>query len=319
MKPEIAKLGYISLTTQDINKTLTFFKEIIGLEETIVKDGVHYLRAWGDFEHHTLSIREGDRGYVNYIGWRTKRKEDVQAFKEILEAKGIEVQTVAPWTTTGIGEAIRFQLPSGHTFELYYDVEKPVVEEHRRSVLKNQTYKSWAKGVSPRRLDHVNLHTSEQVKETYEFMQEVLGFNMREYLVADNGDILAGWMSVTPLVHDVAMVARKEGEIPTPARMHHLSYWLDDSQDILRAADILKEHGFDFVGPGKHSISQALYLYVVDPGSGVRVELFTGSYLIFEPDWEPVKWHESERAFGNTYWGDDITKKGLVKETIEAL
>lgn len=317
MKPEIAKLGYISLVSADLEKSLVFFKDVIGLEETEQKDGVHYLRAWGDFQHHTLSIEQGDRGYVKHIGWRTKKKEDVQGFKELLEANGVPANDVEAWATRGIGSSVAFQVPSGHTFQLYYDVERPPVDEHRRSVLKNQTYKSWAKGVSPRRLDHVNLHTSADSSDTYSFMENILGFKMREFLANDAGDVLAGWMSVTQLVHDVALVSRPE--TPTKARLHHISYWLDDSQDILRAADILRENNFDFVGPGKHSISQALYLYVTDPGSGCRVELFTGSYLIFEPDWEPIHWHESERAFGNTYWGDSITNKELVKETIEAL
>ena len=71
---------------------------------------------------------------------------------------------------------------------------------------------------------------------------------------------------------------------------HHLSYWSDNAQDILRAADILTEHGIEFIGPGKHGISQAMYIYVMDPGSGVRLELFTNGYLIFEPDWEPIRW-----------------------------
>lgn len=315
-KPEIFKLGYMSLVSTDLEKSLVFFKEVIGLEETEVVDGVHYLRAWGDFEHHTLTLEQGERSYVKYIAWRTKAPSDVLAFQQILEQQDIEVQVIPAWQTPGIGEAIRFQAPSGHTFELYYDVIRPKVPLEKRSVLKNQSYKAWAKGVSPRRLDHVNLHTAADSAVTYDFFQNVLGFKMRELLENDNGDILAGWMSVTQLVHDMALVSRPESA--TTARLHHISYWLDDSQDVLRAADILKEHGFQFVGPGKHAISQALYLYVEDPGSGCRVELFTGGYLIFEPDWEPIRWHESERSFGNTYWGDSIEKKELVKTTIEA-
>lgn len=38
-------------------KITLVFKEVIGLEETEEADGVHYLRAWGDFEHHTLTLR----------------------------------------------------------------------------------------------------------------------------------------------------------------------------------------------------------------------------------------------------------------------
>ncbi|PZX07519.1 catechol 2,3-dioxygenase [Psychrobacillus insolitus] len=316
MKPEIAKLGYLSLVTSDLEKSLWFFKEVIGLEETTEINGVHYLRAWGDFQHHTLSLEQGDRGYVRHIGFRTKAPEHVLEFKQLLEDGGIEVEQIKAWETPGIGEAIRFPLPSGHTFELYYDITRPEVEEHRRSVLKNQTYKSWAKGISPRRFDHVNIHSSNDSAEAYDFLENVLGFKMREFLRGDNGDVIAGWMSVTPLVHDVALVIKPD--LPTPARLHHLSYWTDDSQDILRAADILREHNLEFVGPGKHGITQAMYLYVMDPGSGCRVELFSGGYLIFEPDWEPIEWLEAERPLGNTYWGDSIQDKELNKITIEA-
>lgn len=315
MAPEIAKLGHVALVTSDLEKSLFFFKEIIGLEETAEIDGVHYLRAYSDFQHHTLSLEAGDYGYVKHIGWRTKTADCVQAFQLLLQQQNVDVTQLPKGTTPGIGDAIRFQLPSGHTFELYYEVEKPKAEAGYASVLKNQVYKSWRKGVSPRRFDHVNIHTTTDVDESYEFLMETLGFNMREYLRGDEG-ILAGWLSVTPLVHDVALI--KKETLPTPARLHHISYWLDDTQDILRAADILKENGLQFIGPGKHGVSQAIYLYVMDPGSGCRVELFSGGYLIFEPDWEPVEWTLEERALSNTYWGDTVQDKALNNITIEA-
>ena len=315
MAPEIAKLGHVALVTADLEKSLTFFKDVIGLEETTEINGVHYLRAYSDFQHHTLSIEAGESGYVKHISWRTKTEDCVEGFKKLLTEQGVDVVDFPKGTTPGIGDSIRFQLPSGHTFELYYEVEKPKATDGRQSILKNQVYKSWRKGISPRRFDHVNIHTTTDVEQSYDFLMNKLGFNMREYLKGDQG-ILAGWLSVTSLVHDVALA--KKDTLPTPARLHHISYWLDDSQDILRAADILKEHGFDFIGPGKHGISQAIYLYVMDPGSGCRVELFSGGYLIFEPDWEPVEWTLEERMLSNTYWGDTVQDKELNNITIEA-
>jgi len=315
MKPEIAKLGHVALVSCDLEKSLYFFKEIIGLEETEEVNGVHYLRAYSDFQHHTLSIEAGESGYVKHIGWRTKTPYCVEGFTQLLQQQNVELTKVPKGTTPGIGDAIRFKLPSGHTFELYYDVEKPKANSETASLLKNQVYKSWRKGISPRRFDHVNIHTTNDVSESYNFLTEVLGFKMREYLSNDDG-ILAGWLSVTPLVHDVALI--KKEVLPTPARLHHISYWLNDSQDILRAADILKENGLQFIGPGKHGVSQAIYLYVMDPGSGCRVELFSGGYLIFEPDWEPVEWTMEERALSNTYWGDTVQDKELNNITIEA-
>jgi len=118
-KPELSKLGYVALVTPDLEKSLWFFKEVIGLEETKISNGVHYLRAFGDFGHHTLSLEKGDSGYVKHVGWRTKRSEDVAAFKEALLHEGVEVESIPAGTTNGVGEAIRFKLASGHSFELY--------------------------------------------------------------------------------------------------------------------------------------------------------------------------------------------------------
>lgn len=316
MKPEIAKLGYVALQSSDLKKSVVFFQEVMGLELTEEVDGVYYFRAWGDFQHHTLSVRAGDVGKVNYISFRTKRAEDVALFAQKLGEKNIDIEQVESGTTPGIGDAIRFNAASGHRLELYYDVKHAVVEDSRKSVLKNQTYKSWQKGVSPRRLDHVNIHTDTAGNEAYDFFVEELGFRINECIQSEDGQILAGWMSVTPLVHDVALV--KHEKLESNARFHHISYWLDSAGDLLRAADILREHKLEFIGPGKHSVSQAIYLYVIDPGSGCRVELFTGGYLIFEPDWETVVWRPEERAFGNTYWGDSITGNELIIPTIEA-
>jgi len=315
--PEIAKLGHVALVSADLEKSLWFFRDTIGLEETEVVDGVHYLRAWGDFEHHTLSITAGETSYIDHIGWRTKRREDVATFAKLLEDAGTEVRWLQAGEELAQGEAIRFELPSGHRFELYYDMEKTLADESRKSVLKNQTYKSWAKGVSPRRIDHVNLQTSHDNSEIVKYLQGALGFKLREYFVDPDDIPVASWLSVTNLVHDVAIMSTPRSKEPN--EMHHIAYWLDNSQDLLRAADILCEAEVQFVGPGKHGISQAMYIYVKDPGSGLRLEIFTNSYLIFEPDWEPVKWtYEEYLKNGSSYWGDrrrdDVDREAQVKE-----
>ncbi|MFJ7638884.1 VOC family protein [Peribacillus sp. NPDC097264] len=315
--PEIAKLGHVALVSADLEKSLWFFRDTIGLEETEVIDGVHYLRAWGDFEHHTLSITAGETSYIDHIGWRTKRREDVATFAKLLEDAGTEVRWIEAGEEVAQGEAVRFELPSGHRFELYYDMEKTPADESRKSVLKNQTYKSWAKGVSPRRIDHVNLQTSQDNAVIVNYLQQALGFKLREYFVNPDDVQVASWLSVTNLVHDVAIMSTSRSKEPN--EMHHIAYWLDNSQDLLRAADILCEADVQFVGPGKHGISQAMYIYVKDPGSGLRLEIFTNSYLIFEPDWEPVKWtYEEYLKNGSAYWGDrrrdDVDREAQVKE-----
>lgn len=314
--PEIAKLGHFGLISTDVEKSLWFFKEVVGLEETEEVDGVHYLRAWGDFEHHTLTIQAGEEARLDHIAWRTKRREDVELFADKLQQGGIAIEWVEEGKEAGQGKAFRFQLPSKHTFEIYFDMEKTLASPERRSVLKNQTYKSWNKGVSPRRIDHVNLLSSFPAKELADFMTNYLGFNLREYVEAPDGSYLGAWMSVTPLVHDIAFSF--DPSAPSTHEVHHIAYWLDNAQDLLRAADILKENGIEFKGPGKHGISQAMYIYAIDPGSGVRLEIFTNGYLIFEPDWEPIRWTMDEMEIGFTYWGDQMDAKTENNPTIKA-
>ncbi|MDR7080205.1 catechol 2,3-dioxygenase [Neobacillus niacini] len=303
MLPEIAKLGHIALITPDFKKSLWFFSEVLGLEVTEVVDGTHYLRAWGDFEHHTMSLKQGEKSKVDHIGWRTKRPEDVEKYAELLAEAGADVKWIEAGQEAGQGRAIRFKLPSEHPFEIYYEMEKTQPDQDRKSVLKNQTYKAWRKGASPRRIDHVNLATSQNPAVIHKWLIDNLGFKMREYIDLGNAGVMAGWLSVTPLVHDIAVVSEPNAE--TPNRLHHLAYWFDNAQDILRAADILSEEGLKFVGPGKHGASQAIYLYVKDPGSGHRVKLFSNGYLIFEPDWEPIRWTVEDLDVGMTYWGQD--------------
>ncbi|MEH7249267.1 VOC family protein [Neobacillus niacini] len=301
--PEIAKLGHVAVISADLEKSLWFFKDVVGLEETAVADGVHYLRAWGDFEHHSLTLQAGEESRVDHIAFKTKRREDVNNFAILLEDAGIDVTKVQAGTEKGQGEAIRFNIPAGHSFELYFDMEKPLVEKYRKSVLKNQPLKPWNKGVSPRRIDHVNTVTT-NAGEMVKFLKDILGFNIREYIKAPNDQIVAAWMSVTSLVHDIAVMTH-----PTDQHgLHHLAYWSENAQDMLRAADILSENGLKFVGPGKHGITQAMYIYVQDPGSGVLLELFANGYQIFEPDWEPIEWTVEDMQLGVTYWGQETGK-----------
>lgn len=314
--PEIAKLGHFGLVSTDLEKSLWFFKEVLGLEETEERDGVHYLRAWGDFEHHTLTIRQGDEAKLDHIAWRTKKPEDVEGFAKILEESGTPITWNEEGIEAGQGKAFRFQMPSGHTLEIYYEMEKTLADPKSRSVLKNQTHKSWARGISPRRIDHVNLLSSLPANELADFLMDKLGFQMRECVQAPDGSLIGAWLSVTALVHDIAI--SHDPNAASTNEVHHISYWLDNAQDLLRAADILKENGIHFKGPGKHGISQAMYIYAIDPGSGVRVEIFTNGYLIFEPDWEPIVWTLDEMDIGFTYWGDQTDTKTENNPTIKA-
>jgi catechol 2,3-dioxygenase len=139
------------------------------------------------------------------------------------------------------------------------------------------------------------------VRLNREFLQNHLGFKLREILIPEE-DELGAWLSVTPLVHDIAYTYDGTGH---KGRFHHVAYWLDNREDLLRAADILTENDiFIEAGPAKHNVSQAFYLYLYEPG-GNRIEIYSGGYLIFAPDWEPITWDKAARGRG-VYWGGTL-------------
>jgi catechol 2,3-dioxygenase len=46
-------------------------------------------------------------------------------------------------------------------------------------------------------------------------------------------------------------------------------------------------------GPGKHGVGENLFLYVREPG-GMRIELFSGGYMLYAHDIFPFEWKVSQ-------------------------
>ncbi len=291
MEPEIARVGHVALESPNFEESMWFFKEMIGLHEVERTDDTVFLRAAADREHHTLSLTKGDEAVVDHIGLRTQEPEHVEEFAAILEDQGRDIHWIEPGEETGQGEAIRFQTPGDHLFEIYFDVEKPVPDGKNRSGLKPRLHK-FKGGTYPQRLDHINIWC-DNVDEMKEWMAETLNYELIEYLVDEDGDTFGAWMSSNAVNHDIALQQHPEGE---SGQHHHVSYYLPNSSDILRAADLLREHEvpMEFDGPGKHGVSMAEYLYTRDPATDHRVELYTGGYIVLDPDWEPLEWGPEE-------------------------
>lgn len=292
---DLAHLGHLELLTPKPEASLAFFRDVLGMTETARAGQSVFLRGWGDYEVHTLKLTEAATGGVGHIAWRTVSPEALERRAQALEASGCGRGWIEG--DLGHGTAYQFVDPDGHLMELYYEAEKYRAPEAHRPALKNQPQRYPAHGVGVRRLDHINVLCKE-VTPNRVFMEDYLGFKNREHVILDDGTEAAAWISVTPLVHDIAYTldaTRQSG------RLHHIAYWLDNREDILRAADIFLENGIYIeTGPSKHAITHAFFLYCYEPG-GNRVEVFTSGYLIFAPDWEPIVWTQAERAKGQAW------------------
>ncbi len=302
---DIAHLGRVELLTPKPEQSLLYFNELLGMEPVHFNDGSVYLRGYGDYAASTLKLTESDAAGVGCISWRTVSYDALLRRAEAIDATGLGLG----WSEGeyGRGAAYRFRDPDGHLMEIYYDETRYRAPEPLRSALKNLPMKYTGRGVCVRRLDHLAL-LAVDVAANRRFAQEQLGFQLREQVLFDQGRTEIGsWLSPSPVHHQVAYVKDIRG---ARGRLHHFSLWVDNREDVLRAASLLSEAGvFIEAGPSMHNNSQGFYLYTYEPG-GNRVEIYTGSYLVFAPDWEPVTWNEEERGTG-VYWGGALPESFL--------
>lgn len=295
---DVAHLGHVEVLTNKFEESLDFFTRVYGLKESGRDDNSAYLRAWDDYEFHTLKLTRSDTTGVGHIGYRVSSPQALERRVKAIEASRFKV---IGWVEgdLGHGNAFRFEDPFGHVFELYWDTNRYVPPPEDKPALKNMSSRFHAQGASPRRLDHLNLLSSD-VTEFRDFMVTCLGSRVTEQIRLDNGRLGGCWFTVNNKTYDLACTEEHGGG---SGRFHHVTYATDQREDILRAADIFLENGVHIeTGPHKHAIQGTFFLYVWEP-AGNRVELANaGARLILAPDWQTVTWTETERKKGQA-WG----------------
>ncbi|MCE0507259.1 VOC family protein [Roseivivax sp. GX 12232] len=295
---EIAHLGHVELLTNRFEESLDFFTRVYGLKVSLQEPDCAYLRAWDDYEFHSLKLTRHHTTGVGHIGYRAASPEALEARAEAIAAAG---HKVLGWDEgdAGHGRAFRFEDPFGHVFEIYFDTRRAEPAPEDRPALKNMASRFHAQGACPRRIDHLNLLASD-VSVFRNFMQDCLGARVTEMIQLDNGRIGGCWFTINNKTYDLACTEEQGGGT---ARLHHVTYATDQREDILRAADIFLENGVHIeTGPHKHAIQGTFFLYAWEP-AGNRVELANaGARLILAPDHAPVVWTEAERRKGQA-WG----------------
>lgn len=294
---DVAHLGHVELLTDKFDESLAFFIDVYGLSESGREGDSVYLRAYDDYEFHTLKLTASDTTGVGHIGYRCASPEALARRVVVIEEMGCGIGWVEG--DMGHGRAYQFTDPDGHLFELYYDTVKYVAPEGEKPALKNIAQRYHGRGCAVRRLDHINLLASD-VGAIREWMPKALGSRITEQILLDDGTYGACWFTVNNKSYDVAYSGDHTG---SKGRFHHVTYAVDCREDILRAADIFLENGvFIETGPHKHAIQGTFFLYVYEP-AGNRVEIANaGARLIMQPDWETVTWSEDDRKKGQA-WG----------------
>ena len=294
---DIAHIGHAELLTPEPERSLRFFVEVLGMEQEASEGQSAFLRGYGDYQRYSLKLTESDRAGIGHIAYRAESPEALQRRAQAIEATGHGEGWIDG--DLGHGPAYRFADPDGHPMEVYFETEKYEPPEHLRPSLRNQPQRYVGRGASVKRLDHVNLLAAD-VRPCREFATDALGMRLYERIELDDGTESGAWLSFSLMAHELIYVADARG---ARGRLHHLAFWVDTREEVLRAADLFLDSDLVEIefAPSKHAIAQGFFLYGLEPG-GNRIEVTTGGYLMYDPDPEPVVWTEAERAKGQA-WG----------------
>lgn len=278
----VGGLSHVELLCPDLEASGEFFVDVLGLHVSEKTTDSLYLRCYGDWLHHTIVLTRATEPGLGHVGWAV---QDEGGLHEVLERARAAGATPTPAEEPGQGAAWRFEGVGGHAHELIVGPAR-VSPGGSTSRLYNQPLPCRGRGAEPRRLDHVNV-LAPVVDDAMAFASSVLGLRLREAVQAPDGTCAGAWMSVSNLVHDIAFSRDDTG---SEGRIHHVAFWMESRELLMRAADLFVERGVEIeAGPGKHGVTQGVYLYFLEP-SGNRVELFAGGYQILDPAWQPIVW-----------------------------
>ncbi|MCW2995507.1 MAG: hypothetical protein JWQ18_3002 [Conexibacter sp.] len=283
-----SQLGHVELLTTDLEGSVDFFSNILGLEESAREGDSVYMRCWGEFHHHSLKLTASPRSGLGHMAFRTDGADEVDQVAAIVEPLGLGLGYIDG--DVGHGRAYRFSTPDGHVVEAFWDVDIWEAPPELQTIHKTRPQKYVTRGASCRRLDHVTVNCSDPTPSRELF--ERLGFRTNEIQRFDETkEELFSFLSVSNLAHDVAFGRDPAGE---RGRLNHVCFWEETREEVLRLADIAADYDVEIEwGPSRHRGTEIMFLYLREPG-GNRVEICSGGYLVFAPDWKPVEWWVSE-------------------------
>ena len=291
MTTPLSHLGFLEIGSPDPAESARFYVEKFGMRIVDQQDDVYYLRCWGDHYRYSLVVSKADDASLKTMGWRTNSEEALTQAAERVQSVG---NVTGSWGVGPFGgRAFRFVGPQGHDMTLFWDAEAYVADAEHASIYPDRPEKRSLHAAASRFLDHVTIAASDVVAFA-EWYSSVLGFRIMAYTKLDDAPVVVfGVLTTNEKSHDLGIVIDTSS---TPGRVHHIAFWVDQPADLVRTAEIMTENGVQVeYGPSIHGIGEQNFLYLREPSS-LRVEVNSGGYRNYVPDWRARVWSPSEGA-----------------------
>jgi catechol 2,3-dioxygenase-like lactoylglutathione lyase family enzyme len=124
MTPRIASLGHVGIFVDDVDRSLRFYRDLLGLTVTDADEhnGMYFLSSRPDEEHHEFLVCRGrtaarDARLIQQVSFRCPSLQDVVAYWERLRAAGVEFDRIV---SHGNAVGVYFFDPDHNRCEVYW-------------------------------------------------------------------------------------------------------------------------------------------------------------------------------------------------------
>ncbi len=123
--PKITRLSHVVLYVNDLEKMVTFYRDMLGLVKYHEHPGrMVFLTPDPDIDDHQIALakgREGNAKILAHIAWQVETPAEVKAFYEKFKSQGVPIDHCVSHAYEEMGNTVScyFLDPEGNRLEIY--------------------------------------------------------------------------------------------------------------------------------------------------------------------------------------------------------
>ncbi|MBQ0798740.1 MAG: VOC family protein [Porticoccaceae bacterium] len=278
------KLGYVALGVRDIQKSIPYYRDTLGLQLNAEENDNAFFSCSDD--HHNVVLCNSSEPGLLRVAWELESDDELDRAAAHLKSHGLEVYEIPAEESAAIhqGRTLRFQEPNAGICCEFYS------QQHKRGL----NYKATVTNIA--RLGHVVVNFPDW-PVAVKFFQEVMNFKASDYV-----DGFIAFMRCYPNRFHHSFGVGNAKLRGGKAGLHHVNFMVTDMDDIGRALNRMPANDVPVVfGPGRHPPSGSIFYYFLEP-DGMTLEYSFGMEEF--PEENPRKPRVLEpRPDSVDYWG----------------
>jgi catechol 2,3-dioxygenase-like lactoylglutathione lyase family enzyme len=244
----VSRIGHVGLRVTDLDRSLAFAQDILGLRVTERDGATAYLTC--NARHHELVLIEDEQAGCDHLAFEVFDAAALDALRATLSDRGIAVLDEPP--ERGVTDAVRFAGPGGFVFEVFHGMATDEPPHYPTG------------GVRPVKFEHITVKSSNK-EELEEFVTDILGLRL-----SDRAGDQISWLRAGEEHHGLSII-RADAD-----QLQHYAWQVAGWDAFRRAGDRLMLDGRTFLwGPGHHGIGDNYFCYFED-ADGAIVEYSAG-------------------------------------------